>query len=343
MLSSPEPAATFECRLDGAAFAACVTPTGFQGLSLGPHTFAVRAVDAAGNADATPATFDWEIVAGIVMAAGDIACAPGSSVTPTACRHQQTSDLLANEPELTNVLALGDMQYEDSCYADFFEPGAYDATWGRKKAITKPLPGNHEYHDPTPCPPIADGYFTYFGSAAGDYGKGYYSFDIGPWHVIALNSNVSAAPTSTQGVWLAGDLATTTKTCTLAMWHRPRYSSGSSHGDSPPTSAATALWNAVYDAGADLVLTAHEHSYERFAPQDKSGQRDDARGIREFVVGSGGASHGGFIPVAPATSEVRDETTFGVLKLILRASSYEWEFVPEAGGTFTDSGSGTCH
>jgi hypothetical protein len=235
------------------------------------------------------------------------------------------------------------MQYEDSCLAEFMGVGAYDATWGRKRAITRPLPGNHEYHDLTPCPPVADGYFTYFGSAAGDYGKGYYSFDIGPWHVIALNSNVSAGPTSPQGIWLAGDLAATTKPCTLAMWHRPRYSSGSSHGNSPPESPATAMWNAVYDAGGDVVLTAHEHSYERFAPQNKSGERDDAQGVRDFVVGTGGANHGAFMVAAPSTSEVRNSNTFGVLKLTLRAASYEWQFVPEPGGAFTDSGSGTCH
>ena len=343
VFSASEQGVKFECSVEAAAFVACSSPSAYAGLALGAHAFAVRATDAAGNVDPTPATHSWTVVAGILMAAGDIACAPGAAVTANACRHQYTSDLLVNAPELTNVLALGDMQYEDSCLAEFMAPGAYHETWGRMKAITKPVPGNHEYHDPTTCPPPLSGFFAYFGTAAGDAGKGYYSFDLGPWHLIALNSNVSGPAATAQNLWLAADLAATTKACTLAMWHRPRYSSGSSHGDSPPSSPATALWDAVYDAGGDVVLTAHEHSYERFAPQNKSGQRDDVRGIREFVVGTGGASHGTFIADAPATSEVRDGTTFGVLKLTLHASSYEWQFVPEVGGTFVDSGSASCH
>jgi len=341
---SAESGATFECRIDAGAFAPCRSPwsASLSWLALGTHTFDVRATDAAGNVETSPAAHPWVVTEGVLMAAGDIACAPGGDVTATACRHRYTSDLLVNEPKLTNVLALGDVQYEDGCYADFLGLGAYDATWGRAKAITSPVPGNHEYHDPTTCPPVAAGYYQYFGAAAGDPYEGYYSFDLGPWHLIALNSNIAAGPTSAQGLWLAADLAATTEPCILAYWHRPRFSSGSAHGNAPPTSATAALWNAVYDGGGDVVLVAHAHNYERFVPLDKEGKRDDVKGVRQFVVGTGGASHGAFGIAIPDTSEARDKTTFGVLKLTLHASSYDWEFMPEAGGTFTDSGFGSC-
>jgi acid phosphatase type 7 len=340
LVSSGETGTTFECKLDGAAaFTGCLIPATYSELPLGGHAFSVRSVDAAGNADATPATYSWDVVAGILMAAGDIACRPGASVTATTCRQQSVSDLLVNEPELTNVLALGDLQYEDGCYSDFVGTGAYNDTWGRKLSITKPVPGNHEYHDPTPCPPVASGYYQYFGAAAGDPTKGYYSFDLGPWHLIALNSEISHTTSSPQVMWLKQDLAAATQPCILAFWHKPRFSSGH-HGSA--TSRAP-LWDALYDAGADLVLTGHDHDYERFAPQDKTGQRDDVNGVREFVVGTGGSSHSAFSSTIQPNSEVRDATTFGVLKLTLHALSYEWQFVPEAGGIFTDSGSVTCH
>jgi acid phosphatase type 7 len=334
-LTSGDEGATFECSLDAAAFSACATPVGYGELPLGEHTFQVRATDQAGNTDPTPAAYTWGVVAGILMAAGDIACAPGEKITETTCRHQYTSDLLMNEPEVTNVLPLGDIQYVDGCYSDFL--GAYHPTWGRKLAITKPVPGNHEYHDPTPCPPVASGYFQYFGSAAGDPTKGYYSFDLGPWHLIALNSEISHSLGSPQLEWLQQDLAATTEECILAYWHKPRFSSGR-HGSGP---GRAALWNALHGAGADLVLSAHDHTYERFAPQDATGQLD-LTGIRQFVVGTGGASHYQFPTIEPNSDE-RNATTFGVLKLTLHASSYDFEFVPEAGGTFTDSGSAACH
>jgi acid phosphatase type 7 len=272
------------------------------------------------------------------MAAGDIACEPGATVTATTCRHRYTSDLLMSEPALTRVLTLGDTQYEDGCLSAFLGPGAYDATWGRKKAITQPVPGNHEYHDPTPCPPVADGYFKYFGSAAGDPTKGYYSFDLGSWHLIALNSELAHNAGSPQVLWLEQDLATATRSCILAYWHRPRWSSGN-HGSS---AGYAPFWNALYDAGAELVLNGHDHNYERFLPQNKTGQRDDVKGLTEFVVGTGGVGLRPFGAIEPM-SAVRNSTTFGVLKLTLHASSYDWQFIPEAGATFTDSGSATCH
>jgi PKD repeat protein len=268
----------------------------------------------------------------VVMAAGDIACKPGSAVTALACHQQATSDLLLAEPALTKVLALGDEQYEDGLYSEYTGPDAYDRTWGRLKALTAPVPGNHEYHAPD-----AEGYFDYFGAAAGERGKGYYSFDLGGWHLIALNSELAADAMTAQEQWLRADLASMKRNCVLAYWHKPRFTSGS-HG---PFAGVAPLWNDLYNARADVVLSGHDHDYERFAPQNRSGVADP-EGIREFVVGTGGAYHSGFITTA-ANSEIRDDTTFGVLKLTLHGSGYDWEFVPESGGTFKDSGSAACH
>lgn len=274
----------------------------------------------------------------VVRAAGDIACRPGASVSTTRCRHQSVADTLTRTPGLAHVLALGDLQYDDGLYAEFMGPGGYDATWGAVKAITRPVPGNHEYHIDG-----AAGYFDYFNGIggqsgpAGERGKGYYSFDVGTWHVIALNSEISTYAGSEQERWLRSDLATTAQPCVLAYWHAPRFSSGS-HG---PATWVHSLWSALHDARADIVVNGHDHVYERFAQQDPGGNADP-KGIRQFVVGTGGASHGSFDAVQP-NSEVRDNTTFGSLQLTLRASSYEWEFVPEVEGSFSDSGAGRCN
>src|SRR6185369_17671028 len=192
------------------------------------------------------------------------------------------------------------------------------------------------------------GYYDYFNGAgsltgpAGEPGKGYYTFHNGAWRLFALNSNCSAAGGcgvgSPQEVWLKAQLAAHPAPCTLAFWHHPRFSSGE-HGNSTATQA---LWQDLYDANADVVLVGHDHDYERFAPQDPTGVSDPARGIREFVVGTGGRSHYAIGTPAP-NSEVRNSDTFGVLRLTLHPSSYDWKFVPEAGGTFTDSGTGYCH
>ena len=238
------------------------------------------------------------------------------------------------EPGLTKVLTLGDHQYEDGLYPEFVGAGAYDDTWGRKKSITKPVPGNHDYHVAG-----APAYFRYFGAAAGEPSKGYYSFDLGSWHLVALNSEISHSATSPQVTWLKRDLAATRKRCILAYWHKPRFSSGRIHGGS---SSPAPLWDALYAVRADVVLNGHEHLYERFAPQNPRGQADP-NGIREFVVGTGGANRYAFSSTIEPNSVVRDSTTFGVLRLTLRASSYHWRFVPEAGAKFADSGSATCH
>jgi acid phosphatase type 7 len=270
----------------------------------------------------------------VIAAAGDIVCEADRLVTETTCHHQATSDLVVRlAPEA--VLTLGDQQYERGQLPQF--RNAYDRSWGRFKAITRPVPGNHEYLSG------GSGYFDYFGAAAGDPQKGYYSFDLGAWHLIALNAQCSwvsggCGPGSPQERWLRADLAAHRNACTLAYWHQPRFSSGQ-HGGNPRYDA---FWRALYQANADVVLAAHDHDYERFAPQDPDGRPDTSRGIREFVVGTGGKNHYKFKSAQP-NSQVRNGDTFGVLQLTLRPTSYSWRFVSEAGKTFTDSGSAACH
>jgi Ca2+-binding RTX toxin-like protein len=272
----------------------------------------------------------------VIAAAGDIACEPGSSVTDTKCRERYTSDLLVNAG-LAAVLPLGDLQYNSASLSNL--SNSYDVSWGRVKSITRPSLGNHESS--------GSGYFDYFNGVgvnngpAGERGNGYYSFDVGAWHLIALNSNcsrVSCSAGSAQERWLRADLASHPNGCTLAYWHHPRFSSGHD-GDNSFTAP---LWDALYEAQADVVLVGHSHDYERFAPQDSTGRKDTVRGIREFVVGTGGAFFTGISSARP-NSEVRQNSTFGVLFLTLRPTSYEWSFVPEAGRSFTDSGVGSCH
>jgi hypothetical protein len=212
---------------------------------------------------------------------------------------------------------------------------AYDPSWGRFLSTTFPSVGNHEYLTPN-----ADGYYTYFGAAAGDPAKGYYSFDIGTWHVVVINTNSSKAggcrAGSPQEKWLRQDLAASTATCTLAMWHHPRFSSGAIGG----RDWSLDMWAALQEAGAEIVLTGHDHNYERFALQDAWGAADPT-GLRQFVVGTGGKNHTSLATVQP-NSEVRRSGTFGVLKLNLHPTGYDWEFVPEPGENFTDVGSQAC-
>ena len=285
----------------------------------------------------------------VIAAAGDIACDPATSSfngglgTTTSCREEYTSNLLVNGG-FTSILSLGDNQYYCGGYQAFVQ--SYDPSWGRVKSITHPVAGNHEYFTSggTGCDASntgAAGYFQYFGSAAGTVGQGYYSFDIGAWHLIALNSGCSSAggcsSTSPQYKWLQADLAAHPNQCTLAYWHIPLFSSGGrANANSKP------FWQLLYAAHADVVLNGHDHIYERFAPQTSTGTLDQALGIREFIVGTGGADHTSITTVA-ANSEVRNTTTFGILKLTLHSGSYDWQFVPEAGQTFTDSGTQACH
>jgi acid phosphatase type 7 len=228
------------------------------------------------------------------------------------------------------IFTLGDNAYFQGTRQQFRD--CYDPTWGKHKGRTFPVPGNHEYESAGALP-----YFEYFGELAiGPTGQGFYSFDIGGWHAIALNSSVPTDSASSQAAWLRSDLAANRTRCTIAYWHHPLFASGVNGG----TPAMRELWRILYEADADIILSAHEHMYERFAPQDPNGVRDANRGIRQFVVGTGGAllSH----PVnVHANSEVRF-SAFGVLKLTLFSDRYQWEFVPVAGGP-TDVGGGSCH
>jgi len=261
----------------------------------------------------------------VIAAAGDIAC-QSTQPTATTCHHQATSDLLL-DPTISRVLALGDEQYPDGALADF--QASYHPTWGRVLDKTSPVPGNHEYRTTG-----ASGYFDYFGARAGPRDLGYYSFNLGSWHLIALNSNIAMAEGTPQNNWLEQDLAADTSVCTLAYLHHPRFSSGGNNSKVRP------LWADLYNDRADVVLAGHKHSYERFAPQTPTG-RASTRGIRQFVVGTGGVELTPLGTPQP-NSEVIQSTTFGVLRLTLHATSYDWQFQPEAGGVFTDVGSGQC-
>jgi hypothetical protein len=330
--SSTEANSTFNCQLDGGGFSRCASPKTVSGLPNGSHTFEVKATDAAGNTDATPARRTWTVNATtqgdpVFVGAGDIASCSSSG-------DEATAKLLDGIPG--TVYTLGDNAYESGTATEF--ANCYDPSWGRHKARTKPAVGNHEYNTAG-----ASGYYNYFGAAAGGASKGYYSYDLGAWHIVALNSmceNVGGCGASSPMVtWLKGDLADNPSSCTLAYWHHPVFSSGSEHGNDPKMIPS---WDALYAAGADVVLSGHDHDYERFAPQTSSGVADPARGIREFVVGTGGRSHYAFGTIR-TNSQARNSDTNGVLKLTLHAASYDWQFVPEAGKTFTDSGSGSCH
>jgi hypothetical protein len=283
----------------------------------------------------------------VVMAAGDIACDPSDrnyndgKGTGTSCMQLATSNELTTAAA---VLPLGDDQYNSGTLGAF--DTVYDPTWGRFKSTTHPASGNHEY-----ATGGAAGYYTYFGSAASPQDtnctancKGYYSYDLGAWHLIVLNSECDQVggceAGSPQEQWLKADLAAHPTACTLAYWHRPLFTSGISLGDS----AMHDVWADLYNAHADLVLNGHDHIYERFAPQDPSGNADPTNGITEIIVGTGGANHDSFSSTAD-NSVVRNNTTYGVLKLTLQPTSFTWQFLPETAGgngTFTDAGSRAC-
>jgi hypothetical protein len=268
----------------------------------------------------------------VIVAAGDIAACNSEGDEATA--------RLVRGIDGATVLTLGDNAYPDGSAEDFEE--CYEPTWGQFKERTKPVPGNHEYKTDEG----ASAYFDYFGKAAGDPDEGYYSYELESWHIVALNSNcgegeIRCGPGSAQTKWLEEDLAANAdeQRCTLAYMHHPRFSSGEEHGSTPRLEP---LWEALYEAGADVVLSGHEHNYERFSPQEPNGKADPQRGIREFVVGTGGKKHYPILePIA--NSEVHNDESYGVLKLTLNPNSYEWQFVPVEGETFSDSGSARCH
>jgi calcineurin-like phosphoesterase family protein len=264
----------------------------------------------------------------VLVGAGDIASCDSTGDSRTAALLERTPGI---------VFTLGDNAYPTGSSTDFSR--CYKPAWGRVKARTRPVVGNHEY-----ATRGAAAYFDYFGAAAGPRGKGYYSYQAGAWHVVVLNTNCDSVPGggcrrgSAQERWLRADLATSNAACTVAMVHHPLYTSAAAH---PPATETRPLVQALYDAGAEILLAGHNHVYERFAPQTPAGRRDNARGIREIVAGTGGAALYPFGPTA-ANSERRNDHTFGVVRLTLSPGSYQWDFLP-ASGHFTDTGHGTCH
>jgi hypothetical protein len=277
----------------------------------------------------------------VVGAPEDIACAPGTTSGSTFCQRAAAAALVAMQP--TAVLDLGDNQYESGTLAEF--QGSYATSWGQLNGVVHPAAGNHEYGTAG-----AGGYYTSFGTAAHPRQPGctngcdgYYSFDLGAWHLVALNAQCAAVggcgAGSPQEVWLRKDLDAHPNLCTLAYWHQPRFSSGSVVGSN---ATYATFWQDLYDAGVELVLNGHAHSYERFAPQTPTGAPDPAGGVRELVVGTGGRSLQSFGTLL-ANSEAHDATTFGVVELALHATGYGWRFVAAAGGGFAESGSGSCH
>jgi len=287
-----------------AALAICALAGGCGEVVTGPiRTFEPGGVDAP-----------------VLLAAGDIAnCSTQGD--------EQTADLIATQEG--TVLTLGDNAYERGSPAEFVN--CYHPSWGRHRARTAPSPGNHDYRTAD-----AVGYFAYFGANAGHPDRGYYSFDLASWHIVSLNSNVDMEPGSEQERWLREDLAANQTHCTLAYWHHPRFSSGR-HGNSDHSEGVV---QTLYELGADVVLTGHDHHYERFVPTNPSGQPEPG-GLVHFVVGTGGT---GLRSVGStlSTSAAMIDDSWGVLRLTLADSSYTHEFLPVGGGEASDSGSADC-
>lgn len=268
---------------------------------------------------ATPTGPTQSAAAEVFVGAGDIAVCGSSAPQATA--------MLLDTIDGT-VFTLGDNAYVRGTREEFRE--CYEPTWGRHKSRTRPSPGNHDYGSAGAAP-----YFEYFGANAGPPGLGYYSFPLGAWHAISLNSNVPVGAGSAQAQWLRQNLMSSPTRCAIAYWHHPLFSSG----PLGPQLRMREVWRILYEFGVDVILSGHDHHYERFAPQDPDGLPDPARGIRQFIVGTGGAPLSGIVTVQ-ANSEM-SFSTHGVLKLTLRAHSYEWEFIPVSGAR--DFGSGLCY
>ncbi|MEP6729520.1 MAG: PKD domain-containing protein [bacterium] len=313
-------------RAASAAAVIALVGCGHADQAMRPSSIALRT-------DLTPAATDP-----VVVTAGDIAC--GTTTAPgTPCKQAQTGALIG-QIGADAVIPLGDNQYENGTLLEF--NNFYGPTWGVYKSITWPVVGNHEYQTPG-----ATGYFDYFNGIgvqtgrAGDRLKGYYSFNLGAWHVVVLNSNcsiVNCSAGSAQEQWLRADLAANPVACTLAAWHHPRFSSGVHNNDA----STQALWQALYDNHADVVINGHDHDYERFAPQTPTGALDNTNGVRSFVIGTGGKEQRGFATIRP-NSQFRSNTSLGVLKLVLHPTSFDWQFVPVPGDPLNDAGTATCN
>lgn len=275
----------------------------------------------AGQLDAVKGGTQTLGTAPVLVGAGDIA-------TCTSSGDEATASLL--DTIAGTVFTTGDNVYASGALSEF--NNCYDPSWGRHKARTQPAAGEREYLDPG-----ASGYFTYFGAAAGDPTKGYYSYNLGTWHVVVLNSAVAMGLASAQESWLQSDLTANPARCTVAIWDQPRfYTYGLRTNEAQ-------VWSDLYGAGAELVINGHQRNYERFALQRPDGSLDPQTGIREIIAASGGVSHGSFDATIQTNSEVRDRSSYGVLKVTLNDSSYTWKFIPVRGSTFTDAGTNTCH
>jgi hypothetical protein len=308
LVADSNDAATFSSRQGGQPPQLVVTT---DNISTPTLTLAATATDT----PTPPSPIPSDSV--VLVGAGDISTCSNNN-------DELTARLLDNIPG--TVFTSGDNVYINGTHTEYVN--CYDPTWGRHKARTKPVPGNHEYNTAG-----AAGYFQYFNNI-----DSYYAYDLGTWRIYALNSEIDVSALSPQVIWLQADLAAHPSPCVLAYWHRPRWSSGSSHGSNP---AMQTLWEILYEAGAEVVISGHEHHYERFTQMNGSGSAV-SQGLREIVIGTGGAGLYPFGSILPA-SEVRDNSAYGVLKLTLNAGSYDWQFVPVQGAAFTDSGSSTCH
>ena len=295
-------------------------------VAVGTYAASVFVTDKDGGEGIDDVSIDVRLVS-----AGEVLLLAGDIASCSQTRDELTAQILDTIPG--TVFVLGDASYPNGTASEY--TNCYGPTWGRHLARTYEVLGNHEYNTSGALPT-----FDYFGARAGPRGKGFYSVDIGEWHVIVLNDNISLSSGGEQDLWLKADLAANTRQCTIALWHQPYYKSAN---DSFTLRTSRKLfWDRLYAAGAELVLNGHQHFYERFAPQDNLGNLDAANGIRQFIVGTGGESTSVPTQTIRANSEVRSDA-FGVMKLTLFAGAYEWKFIPMQGYTFSDSGSGSCH
>jgi PKD repeat protein len=302
----------------------------------GDYTVTLSVTDALGasGSDQTVVHVEAPTVSRTLLAAGDIASCASVDVEDEGTAKLIDAEVKTDPAAV--VVTVGDNAYPNGRAQDY--ANCYEPNWGRHKSRTWANLGNHEYDTGT-----ADGSFDYYGDRAGPRGKGYHSFDVGDWHIVVLNDNKAFVPFaagSEQDLWLQADLAASTKRCTLAVWHQPMFYSGN-EGSTMKRGSWKILWDRLWAAGAEVVVNGHHHQYERFAPMNPDGVRNDEGGIREFIVGTGG--EGLVSPTGRAPNSEVLGKAFGILKLTLGQGWYEWQFIPVAGATFTDSGSGTCH